>query len=35
VNVNQVVPILLTNLAVEGRFPWQMRSIKNRLMNLY
>ena len=33
VNVNQVVPILLTNLTVEGRFPWQMTSIKNRLMN--
>ena len=24
---------LLTNLAVEGQFPWQMTSIKNRLMN--
>jgi len=28
-----VVPTLLTNLAVEGRFPLQMTSIKNRLMN--
>ena len=33
VNVNQFMPILLTNLAVEGRFPLHMTSIKNRLMN--
>ena len=33
-NVNQVVPILLTNLAVEGQFPWQMTSIKKQVDEL-